>query len=49
MEELLSQGADTLILGCTELPLAFSDYGFTYPSLDPTEILAKSVVKAALA
>lgn len=47
MIELLNAGAQTLILGCTELPLAFQMYGFDLPHIDPTLALAVSAVKYA--
>ena len=40
-------GADTAILGCTELPLAFQLYGITYPHLDPTALLAREAIRQA--
>jgi len=49
-EYLVSQGAEVLILGCTELPLifeenmAFSIAGKAVAILDPTNILAKKCV-----
>lgn len=47
MEELLSRGAETLILGCTELPLAAHLYGLDYPSTDPTLELALGAIRFA--
>ncbi len=46
-EELLSRGAQTLILGCTELPPAFDMYSLDYPHVDPTLVLAREAVLAA--
>lgn len=45
--ELLDSGAQTLILGCTELPPAFEIYGLDYPCIDPTLVLARAAVTAA--
>ena len=45
MKELLDAGAETLILGCTELPVAFQMFGFTEPHIDPTAILAAAAIK----
>lgn len=45
--KLVDRGAQTLILGCTELPVAFRKYGITYPYVDPTVILAKAAIKEA--
>ena len=47
IEELFEMGAETLILGCTELPLAKEMYNLDYPSVDPTLELAKEVIKKA--
>ena len=40
MERLLAAGAEVLILGCTELPLAVKLYGIALPAVDPTLELA---------
>lgn len=45
MKELLDSGAETLILGCTELPVAFQMFGFTEPHVDPTAILAAAAIE----
>lgn len=47
MEHLLERGAQTLILGCTELPLAVEMYGLTYPCTDPTLELALGALRFA--
>ena len=39
-EKLQTQGAEVLILGCTELPIAFAQLGLDVPTIDPTEVLA---------
>ena len=44
---LLDQGAETLILGCTELPPAFSIYNVELPHVDPTLVLAAAAVRYA--
>lgn len=46
-EGLLARGAETLILGCTELPPAFALYGLDYPNVDPTLELALAAIRAA--
>lgn len=38
---------DSIILGCTELPLIFNQKETSIPLIDPTEILAKAAVKSA--
>ena len=47
MESLFDMGAEVLILGCTELPLAKEMYNLDYLSVDPTLELARSAIKAA--
>jgi aspartate racemase len=44
LDELKQKGAETLILGCTELPIAFSMYNIQYKNIDPTAVLARSAV-----
>ena len=44
---LLAEGAQTLILGCTELPCAFEMYSLSFPHIDPTLELARAAVLAA--
>ena len=46
-ERLLDSGAQSLILGCTELPLAAEQYGFAFPAVDPTLELAKGAIRLA--
>ena len=46
-EHLLARGAETLILGCTELPLAFELYHLDYPAVDPTLELALGALRFA--
>lgn len=47
MEDLLRQGAQTLILGCTEIPLAVKLYGLDFPATDPTLELALDAIRFA--
>lgn len=47
IHELTSRGAQTFILGCTELPLAFENGQISAPALDPTLVLARAAVLAA--
>ena len=49
VEHMKENGAQTVILGCTELPLAFSEYHIhsRLPVIDPMEILAKQAISAA--
>jgi aspartate racemase len=46
MKNLIDQGAECIILGCTELPLAINVHNFRgRPILDPTLILARALIK----
>ena len=47
IESLLSRGAETLILGCTELPLAVEMYNLDYNTCDPTLELARGAIREA--
>jgi aspartate racemase len=49
INDLGSQGADCVILGCTEIPLIISDLNSSLPVLDSTRLLAKYAVKLAVA
>jgi aspartate racemase len=44
MEEMKSQGADGMILGCTELPMLIKKENFDLPLLDTTWLHAKAAV-----
>jgi aspartate racemase len=46
--ELVKAGAEAVILGCTEVPLAFDVKDVAYPCLNPTRILAEAAVDWAL-
>lgn len=47
IEELIEAGSETVILGCTELPLAVPGSTFLgVPLVDPTRILARGLVRA---
>lgn len=47
--EMQQKGAEILILGCTELPLAFSKLGPAagLPTIDPTDVIAEVAVRFA--
>lgn len=47
LQDLLGRGAQTLILGCTELPIAFEQYAIDLPSIDPTSVLAGRAILSA--
>ncbi len=44
VRHLLARGAETIILGCTELPLAVQLYHLDFPMTDPTLELAKGAI-----
>jgi aspartate racemase len=46
--KLAQSGAEAVILGCTEIPLAFDAGAVPYVSLNPTKILAEAAVDWAL-
>ena len=48
IRNLISQGAEGIILGCTEIPLLVSQADFPVPIYDTTEIHAKAAVAFAL-
>jgi aspartate racemase len=45
---LIKQGAEGLILGCTEIPLLLNQNDFSIPVFDTTKIHAESIVKYIL-
>ncbi len=48
LQRLEGEGAQCLVLGCTELPLGFDRYGITRKNtVDPAEILARAAIQAA--
>ena len=46
-EEMKKRGAEAIVLGCTELPLAFEGVSCDLPLLDPTDILARAAILRA--
>lgn len=48
MEKLMSQGAEGIILGCTEIPLLINQKDCAYPVFDTTKLHAEAAVDAAL-
>lgn len=46
LDDMTRRGAEAFILGCTELPLVFSDRPGRH-FIDPTALLAKAAIKAA--
>ena len=47
LERLTGQGAQAVILGCTELPLAAVKYGINGNLVDPTTVLAMAAIENA--
>lgn len=47
MGELQDRGAKIMVLGCTELPLAFQQYHIQDSVLNPTEVLARRLITLA--
>ncbi len=48
IDSLKSRGAEYIILGCTELPIAAARYGLSDRLLDSTQVLAEETVRYAL-
>ena len=48
IEDLIKQGAEGIILGCTEIPLIINQREFEIPLYDTTEIHARAAVEYAL-
>lgn len=44
---LQQQGADAVVLGCTEIPLILSDANSPLPTLDSTRLLARAALRRA--
>ncbi len=43
-KKLIDRGAQSIIMGCTEIPLAINQSNITVPLIDPTNILARVLV-----
>lgn len=46
LADVKEQGAEVLVLGCTELPVAFAALGRIEGTIDPTRVLARAAVAA---
>ena len=46
-EDMMVRGAGAIILGCTELPIAYHLYNVELPYLDPAVFAAEAAIKAA--
>ncbi len=47
IDQLFDEGAELLVLGCTELPVAFELFHIKKPAIDPTLVLAAAAVRFA--
>jgi len=45
IDELFVNGAEILVLGCTELPIAFEMFHINKPAIDPTMVLAEAAIR----
>lgn len=46
VEHLLEKGAERVILGCTELPLAFAGHNAPHPDvINPTQVVARALIR----
>lgn len=45
LDELFTKGAEVLVLGCTELPVAFQMFHIARPAIDPTMVLAAAAIR----
>jgi aspartate racemase len=48
IERLKGEGADAVILGCTEFPLVLNDENSVLPTLDSTRLLARAALRRAV-
>lgn len=46
-EYLINEGAEALIMGCTEIPLILSEHQFGIPVIDPNDVIGRAVVAYA--
>ena len=47
-EELAAEGCDSLVMGCTEIPILMEGVATPLPTLDSTRILARAAIERAL-
>jgi aspartate racemase len=45
IDKLFEKGAEVLVLGCTELPVAFKMFHIDRPAIDPTSVLAEAAIR----
>jgi aspartate racemase len=49
IRDLASDGCDSVVLGCTEIPLIIDDANSPLPTLDSTRLLARAALRRAVA
>ena len=47
LDDMCARGAECFVLGCTEMPLAFTKYALPYEAVDATDVLARAAVTFA--
>lgn len=47
IRHMISHGAETLIMGCTEIPIILDNMEFSAPLIDPNEVIAAAAVEYA--
>jgi aspartate racemase len=47
-EQMKKKGCDTVVLGCTEIPLIMNDSNTPVPTLDSTRLLARAALRRAV-
>jgi aspartate racemase len=48
IDALKGEGAECVILGCTEIPLIINEENSSLPTLDSTRLLARDAVRLAM-
>ena len=48
IERMKSEGCDSVVLGCTEIPLIMNDTNSPLPTLDSTRLLARAALRRAV-
>jgi aspartate racemase len=48
IERMKDQGCDSVILGCTEIPLIVNNSNSLLPTLDSTRLLARAALRRAI-
>ncbi len=48
IDDMRKRGAQSIVLGCTEIPLAIQQKDINFPLLDSTDIIAEAALKVAM-